>query len=58
MFISKEKYNNLKNNLKAINEIKVRLYQKNIEYQKQILKLQKENNELKDEIKKINKKGE
>lgn len=58
MFVSKEKYNNLKNNLKAINEIKVRLYQKNIEYQKQILKLQKENNELKDEIKKINKKGE
>lgn len=58
MFVSKEKYNNLKNNLKAINEIKVRLYQKNIEYQKQILKLQKENNELKDEIKKLNKKGE
>lgn len=58
MFVSKEKYNNLKNNLKAINEIKVRLYQKNIEYQKQILKLQKENNELKNEIKKINKKGE
>ena len=51
MFVKKEKYNNLKNTLKAINDIKISLYQKNIELQKELLKLQKENNELKEKLK-------
>lgn len=56
MFVSKQKYNNLKKNLKSINDIKIKIYQKNIEYQKEILRLKAENKELKEEIKQLKEK--
>lgn len=36
LVVSKQKYNNLKKNLKSINDIKIKIYQKNIEYQRNI----------------------
>lgn len=56
LVVSKQKYNNLKKNLKSINDIKISLYQKNIEYQKEILRLKAENKELKEEIKQLKEK--
>lgn len=56
LVVSKQKYNNLKKNLKSINDIKIKIYQKNIEYQKEILRLKAENKELKEEIKQLKEK--